>query len=95
MDHDEFCKFVFTNLKHNLGVVPNLITVHIEKHRAGTGFQLKVDGLPEVLGETQAGNATGHLCSSCNLLLESSWANSRGLELKLTCNDSLSCRSLL
>lgn len=82
MDHDEFCKFVFTTLRHNLGVILNLITVHIIKHRAGTDFQLKVDGLPEVVGETQAGNAIGHLCSPCNLLLESSWANSRGLELK-------------
>ena len=95
MDHDEFCKFVSTNLRHNLGVVPNLIIVHTEKHRAGTDFQLKVDGLPEVVGETQAENAIEHLCGSCNLPLESSWANSMGLELKLTCNDSLSCRSVL
>lgn len=77
--------------------VPSLIwfTVHIEKHRVGTDFQLQVDDQPEVMGETQAGNATGHLCSSCYLLLEFSWANSNELELKLTCNDSLSCRSLL
>lgn len=41
MDHDEFFKFVITNLRDNLGVVPNLITVHIQKHRAGTEFSLR------------------------------------------------------
>lgn len=100
MDHEELCKFVFTNLRHNLtpdnlGVVPNLITAHIEKQRAGTDLQFKADDLPAVVHETQARNATRYLCSSCKLLVESSWANSKGLELKLTCNDSLLCRSSL
>lgn len=66
-----------------------------KNHRAGTDFELKVDDLPEDVGETRARNAIGHLCSSCDLLQESYWANCKGLELKLTCNDSLSCRCLL
>lgn len=100
MDHGEFCKFVFTNLRHNLtpdklGVVPNLITAHTEKHRAGTDSQFKTVDLPAGVSETQAGNARAYLCSSWNLLLESAWANSKRPELKLTCNASLLCRSPL
>lgn len=66
-----------------------------KNHRAGTDCELKVDGLPEAVGETRARNAIGHLCSSYDLLQESNWANCRGLELKLSCKGSLSCRCLL
>lgn len=31
MHQDEFCNSVFTNLKPNLGVIPNLITAHTKK----------------------------------------------------------------
>lgn len=55
------CQFVLTNLRHYIGAVPNVITVHTEKHRAGSYFQPKVDGLQEVVGESQAGNAIGDL----------------------------------
>ena len=50
-----------------------------KKHRAGTCCQSKLDGVSDVMGETHAGNAAGHPCSSCDLLWVGLWANPRDL----------------